>query len=140
MIKDLGDSGSIIAYNDAFEKGRIKEMAELIPEYKNELEAFLPRFIDLAKVFQKGYIYNRLMGGSFSIKSVLPALFPNDESLNYKNLEGVHRGDEASNAYMTLPTLNTEEYNKTRYNLLKYCELDTYAMLKIYYKIIELVY
>ena len=96
MISDLGESGSIIAYNDRFEKDRIKEMMDIMPEYKEKLEKLLPRFIDLAKIFQNGYIYNRLMGGSFSIKSVLPALFPNDEVLNYENLEGVHRGDEAA--------------------------------------------
>ena len=50
---------------------------------------------DLLLPFQKGYYYNSLMGGSFSIKSVLPAIFPNDKSLDYKNLEGVQNGSEA---------------------------------------------
>ena len=111
----------------------------MIPEFKEKLEKLLPRFVDLAKIFQNGYIYNRLMGGSFSIKSVLPALFPNDETLNYENLDVIHRGDEASYAYMKLATLSEGEYHKTRESLLAYCKLDSYAMLKIYHKIIELV-
>lgn len=139
MINDLGDNGSIIAYNSSFEIGRIKELAKDFEEYANSLLALNERFIDLAKIFQNGYLYNKAMGGSFSIKSVLPALFPNDESLNYKNLEQVHKGDEASQVYLELGNMDEEEYNEARVNLLAYCKLDTYAMLKIYEKILELI-
>lgn len=139
MLKDLGDKGSIVAYNDAFEKGRIKELAHLDVTNKVKLFSLLDRFVDLADVFQKGYCYNKQMGGSFSIKSVLPALFPNEEELNYKNLEGVHKGDEASAAYLSLKDMDESEYHKTRCNLLAYCKLDTYAMVKIYYKLLELI-
>lgn len=139
MINDLSDSGSIVAYNDSFEKSRIKELAHIVTEHKNKLYSFVDRFVDLAYVFQSGYCYNKMMGGSFSIKSVLPALFPHDEELNYKNLEGVHKGDEASAAYLALPNMNDEEYNTTRKNLLAYCKLDTLAMVKIYQKLLELI-
>ena len=139
MLADLGESGSIIAYNDSFEKSRIKELAHLVTNKKKELFALIDRFVDLADVFQKGYCYNKQMGGSFSIKSVLPALFPNDPELNYKNLDGVHKGDEASAAYLALSTMNEEEYHNTRKNLLAYCKLDTYAMVKIYQKLLELI-
>ena len=139
MIEDLGQDGSIVAYNDSFEKSRIKELAHIIKEHKNKLFSFVDRFVDLADVFQKGYCYNKKMGGSFSIKSVLPALFPSDEELNYKKLEGVHKGDEASSAYLALRTMEKEEYERTRKNLLAYCKLDTYAMVKIYQKLLELI-
>lgn len=139
MINDLGDKGSIVAYNDAFEKGRIKELSEMVTEHKEKLETFIDRFVDLADVFQKGYCYNKEMGGSFSIKSVLPALFPNDPSLNYKNLEDVHKGDEASATYLALKDMDEIEYKKKRNSLLKYCELDTYAMVRIYQKLLELI-
>ena len=139
MVEDLGSSGSIIAYNDSFETGRIKELIIAVPEFKEELSMMLNRFVDLADIFQKGYCYNKAMGGSFSIKSVLPALFPNDEELNYKNLEGVHKGDEASMAYVSLKTMSDEEYKTTRKNLLAYCKLDTLAMVRIYQKLLELI-
>ena len=77
------------------------------------------------------------MGGRSSIKVVLPALFPNDASLDYHNLEQVHKGDEASNAFIALATLSKKEQTKLRKNMLKYCELDTYAMVKIYEKLLE---
>ena len=139
MINDLGDSGSIVAYNDSFEKSRIKELASIDKENEGKLNSFIDRFVDLADVFQKGYCYNQKMGGSFSIKSVLPALFPDDPSLNYKNLEDVHKGDEASATYLALKDMSEEEYNKKRHSLLKYCELDTYAMVRIYQFLLDII-
>jgi hypothetical protein len=37
--------------------------------------------------FHDGHCYTPAMGGSFRIKSVLPALFPNNDELNYHNLD-----------------------------------------------------
>ena len=72
------------------------------------------------------------MHGSYSIKYVLPALFPNDPSLNYHNLEDVHNGSEAMNIFANLDKYSKNEQEKIRKSLLSYCELDTYAMVKIY--------
>ena len=66
-------------------------------------------------------------------------MFPNDESLNYKNLELVHNGDEAMNIYARLGEYPKEEQEYIRERLLKYCELDTYAMVKIYEKLKQIV-
>ena len=135
MLCDLGKEGSIIAYNMSFEKSRIKELAYNFNEYHDELYELLPRFIDLLIPFQNGYYYNKAIGGSFSIKSVLPALFPCDPSLDYHNLEDVHRGDEASETYVNFKNMDKETYERKRTNLLKYCCLDTYAMVKLYEKL-----
>ena len=42
-------------------------------------------------------------------------------------------------AYLSLKDLDKEEQNKLRHNMLKYCELDTYAMVKIYEKLKEVI-
>jgi len=42
------------------------------------------------------------------------------------------------NSYANMSNLTLEERKKLRYNMLKYCELDTYAMVKIYDKLKEL--
>ena len=139
MIEDLSDKGTIIAYNMSFEKGRITELKDLFPEYEDKLNSILERFKDLYDIFGNGYVYNKDMHGSLSIKSVLPALFPDDESLNYHNLNQVHKGDEASQAYLTLKTLDEKSKKELVKNMLKYCELDTYAMVKIYLKLYEMV-
>ena len=79
------------------------------------------------------------MHGSASIKKVLPSLFPNDDALDYHNLDQVHKGDEASSAYLSLSSLSDEEREKLRHNMLKYCELDTFAMVKIFDKLQEII-
>ena len=77
------------------------------------------------------------MGGSFSIKSVLPALFPGDSLLNYHNLEGVHNGGEAMTLFPKIKDLPPEEQQIARKNLLKYCKLDTYAMVKVWEELVR---
>ena len=47
---------------------------------------------DLMIPFQKRWYYTRAMQGSYSIKYVLPALFPDDPALDYHSLDGVHNG------------------------------------------------
>lgn len=137
LLKDLGTTGRILSYNTSFEMTRIKEMAELFPVYREDLLATLDRFLDLATIFQKGYYYNQRMGRSFSIKSVLPALFPLDPSLDYHNLEGVQNGTDAMFQFGILETLPKAEREKIRQQLLQYCALDTYAMVKIYKHLVE---
>ena len=94
---------------------------------------------DLSTPFQSGYYYNKAMGGSFSIKSVLPALFPDDPELNYHNLEQIHNGGEAMSIFPKIKDMPPEEQRTTRRNLLKYCELDTYAMVKVWEKLKEVI-
>ena len=66
-------------------------------------------------------LYNRRMGGSFSIKSVLPALFPDDPSLDYHNLEEVHNGGEAMAIFPKIKDMSLEDQKIARKKLLKYC-------------------
>jgi hypothetical protein len=77
------------------------------------------------------------MQGSYSIKYVLPALFPYDPELDYHNLEGIHNGGEASAAFGNMAHMTPEELEATRKQLLAYCGLDTYAMVKVWEKLKE---
>jgi hypothetical protein len=92
---------------------------------------------DLIDPFRAGYYYNRAMGGSFSIKSVLPAIYSNDPALDYHNLEGVHHGGEAMELFPKIKDMPPEEQAVARHNLLKYCELDTYAMVKVWEELVR---
>ena len=76
--------------------------------------------------------YNKEMGGSFSIKSVLPAICPGDPELDYHGLEGVHNGSEAMSVFPRIQSMPPEEQAKARENLLAYCRLDTLAMVKVW--------
>ena len=79
------------------------------------------------------------MSGRSSIKVVLPSLFPNDPECDYNNLDQVHKGDQASAAYLMLPTLSEEEQERLRRNMLIYCGRDTFATVKLYEKLREVV-
>ena len=65
-------------------------------------------------------------------------MFPNDPELDYHNLEGVHNGGEAMSIFPKIKDLPLDKQAVARKNLLKYCELDTYAMVKIWQKLQEL--
>ena len=135
LIEDIPMNSCVIVYNKSFECPRLNEMANLFPEFREHLLNIRDNIIDLMIPFSNQDYYVKEMGGRWSIKVVLPALFPNDPSLDYHNLEQVHKGDEASNAYLSLVNLSREEQEKLRKNMLKYCKLDTYAMVKIYEKL-----
>ena len=139
LCEDIPKDSCVLVYNDAFEKTRLREMAEIFPEFSDHLLNIRDNIIDLLPPFKAQEYYVKEMGGSASIKKVLPALFPNDPSLDYHNLDQVHKGDEASAAYLSLSKLPKEEEQELRHNMLKYCELDTYAMVKIYEKLLEVV-
>lgn len=132
LCEDIPLNVCVTAYNKGFECTRIKELAETYPDLADHLLNIESNIKDLLVPFQSGYYYNKAMGGSFSIKSVLPAIFPDDPELNYKNLEQIHNGGEAMSIFPKIKDMPKEEQETTRKNLLKYCELDTYAMVKVW--------
>ena len=132
LCEDIPLNVCVTAYNKAFECTRIKELAEAFPDLAEHLLNIERNIKDLLVPFQGGYYYNKAMGGSFSIKSVLPAIFPDDPALDYHNLEQIHNGGEAMSIFPKIKDMPKEEQETTRKNLLKYCELDTYAMVKIW--------
>jgi hypothetical protein len=131
MIADFPTSGCIVAFNMSFEKRVIKELADQFPDLAEGLLEFNERFVDLVVPFRKGGYYNRKMKGSFSLKSVLPALFPDDPELSYKGLT-IQDGGAASSIFANLHSVNNpSEVAQIRDDLLAYCKLDTLAMVKI---------
>ncbi len=137
LVENIPDDVCVLAYHKSFECNRLKELAEDVSEFREHLLKIRENIKDLEDVFSGGFVYNKEMGGSFSIKSVLPALFPNDDMLNYHNLVLVHNGSEAMDAFEKLPTLSAEERAQVREGLLRYCELDTYAMVVLYQWLVE---
>ena len=135
MIVDLPASGSIMAYNQSFEIGRIKDLASLYPDLEEELLSFVDRFVDLIKPFRDIGYYHPDFNGSFSIKSVLPAMFPDDPDLDYKQLD-IQDGGMAMDTFANLYLLkDAGQRDEIRNNLLAYCHLDTLAMVRIWEKL-----
>ena len=137
LCEDIPMNVCVTAYYKSFECTRLKELADTFPNLAEHLLNISNNVVDLLVPFQSGWYYNRTMGGSFSIKSVLPAIFPNDPSLNYHNLEGVHNGSEAMTIFPKIKDMSPEDQKITRHNLLKYCELDTYAMVKVWEELVR---
>ena len=138
LCKDIPMGVCTLAYNKAFECTRIKEMAEWFPDLSEHLLDIRDHIVDLLEPFQQGCYYLPSMGGSFSIKRVLPSLFPDDPALDYHNLEGgVQNGNDAMNIFPKIQFMSTEDQQKTRKALLEYCGLDTFAMVKVWEKLKE---
>lgn len=139
MLADLPEQGSILAFNVGFEKARIRELADCFPDYEPQLSALLGRFVDLIDPFRRGAYYHPDFNGSLSIKSVLPAMFPNSSDLQYEGLT-IKDGSMAMDIYANLDSVeDPAEEEAIRQDLLAYCRLDTFAMVKILDQLTKLV-
>jgi hypothetical protein len=122
----------VLAYNKKFERGVTNNLADLFPDLAEHLRNIADHLDDLMIPFQKGYYRNKAMQGSYSIKYVLPALYPDEPALDYHNLEDVQNGNDAMSVFPRLAEMEPETRERMRKNLLKYCELDTFAMVKVW--------
>jgi len=135
LIHDCETCGDILVYNIGFERGKLNDLIDVFPEYSNELREIINRLKDLMIPFQQKWYYTPEMRGSYSIKYVLPALVP---ELSYNDLD-IKEGGTASNTFLSMVNETFEgDVHKTRRQLLEYCELDTYAMVKILEKLLHL--
>jgi hypothetical protein len=135
LIHDTESCSSILVYNQSFEISRLKDLAQVFPQYADEIGAIIDRIVDLMIPFRQKEYYVREMCGSHSIKYVLPALVP---SLRYDDLE-IGDGETAMLAYAQLNKMsNMFEIADTRKNLLEYCKLDTLGMVRIWEKLREI--
>lgn len=128
LISLVGPRGSLLAYNAAFERKRLEELAETFPAYADSLLDLVDRMVDLLQITRDHY-YHPDMRGSWSIKSVLPTIAPD---LSYQGLS-VADGGMAQEAFLALLAsgVTKEEKVQIQQDLLTYCERDTYAMVEI---------
>lgn len=130
LIAACGERGPIFVYNAGFETARIRELAERFPRLAKPLLALNERVVDLLPVARDHY-YHPSQQGSWSIKAVLPALCPD---LNYGDLDGVQDGGMAMEAFLEAQAPETTPARKSQLEqqLLEYCALDTYAMVRLW--------
>jgi len=137
------DGGSIMVYNMSFEKTRLKEMAEIYPEYRERLIDMMDRLVDLwyflkgnKKLFESlGFesdkesvfnFYHDALNGSFSIKKVLPIF----TTLTYQGMP-IPNGVQAIVCYAKFPFMDAKTFNHQYQALKAYCQQDTWAMVEI---------
>ena len=130
LIAVCGTSGPVYVYNAVFETGRISELAARYPQFRDALLAINSRVVDLLPIARERY-YHPSQQGSWSIKKVLPAVVP---ELRYDALDGVQDGGGAMDAFLVAihPDTSTERKQQIEQQLLAYCKLDTYAMVRLW--------
>ena len=133
LIAACGEAGPIIVYYQAFEKSIISGLIQLFPDLTSRLQAIHGRIFDLLPVLKQNY-YHPGMKGSWSIKKVLPCLVP---ELSYASLGSVQDGTQAQAIYFAIINGSLNEIAKEAgvADLLDYCKLDTFAMVRIVEKI-----
>ena len=135
LVEDIPTDVTVLAYNMGFEKGVIRKLADMFDEFAPKLMAIHDNIQDLMIPFQKKDYYVPSMRGSYSIKYVLPALVP-EMAKAYKELDGVQNGGEAMQTYAKLAHMeDKKEVARLREALLRYCELDTLAMVMVLEKL-----
>ncbi len=130
LVADIPTDVTVLAYNMSFEKGVFKKLADQFPKHQAHLMAIHDNIKDLMLPFQKGYYVTPTMQGSYSIKYVFPALVP-EMSEAYTNLDLIHNGGEAMNAFAQMSAMDEAKKTAMRKALLKYCGLDTWAMVRV---------
>ena len=126
LIEALGSKGSVCTYSD-YEKRMLHELGEALPDRAKELRLIEARLFDLLPVVRNGY-YHPEFRGSFSIKSVLPALVP---GMSYDDL-AISEGQTAAVRYSSaLGIPDPEDRRRVFDDLRAYCAQDTLALVEV---------
>lgn len=127
LIESVGEKGSIVVYS-AYEDAILRQLADDFPELRSALKSIVKRLWDLLPVIKSHY-YHPAFNGSYSIKSVLPAVVP---SLGYRDL-AIQAGGHAAAEYYRMVFVETDwiERASIRDSLLRYCARDTLAMVEL---------
>lgn len=131
VISACAEARTVLVYHAPFERGCIDALADSLPHLRADLAGLSERIRDLLPIV-RDHVYHPDFGGSFSLKDVLPALVP---GLGYGDL-GIQDGHSASMALEALlldaDALRSPERETLRRDLLRYCERDTLALVKIH--------
>ena len=151
LCEYIKPDGTLFAQNVGFEKGRIKELSEMFPEYKEKLLKIHATGSDLLYILrgnpafykELGYdevdakkvnFYDLHLSGSYSIKKTLPVF----SDLKYDDLD-VKNGTQALVTYAMFSNMTKEEHDFKYNSLLEYCKQDTWAMVVILDKIRKMI-
>ena len=135
LLAVIPEDSSVLAYNKTFEVRVLKDLAERFPARRERLLAIAEGILDLMLPFRRRDIYHWRMGGSYSLKNVLPVLVP---ELTYEGM-AIQEGKEASLAYLALEKIEgREEREKAEEDLRAYCRQDTLGMVRLLERMQEL--
>ncbi len=142
---------TLIVYNESFEKGRFKDMAQKYPEFHDFCLMCRARVVDLLKFFSFGYWYRGDFNGRTSLKVTQPSALTDPSilswyqalpyslsaTLNYKTGK-IHNGEVALDVYQTLlrakaaNMITKQEHDEYITALLHYCKIDSWGTVILY--------
>jgi predicted RecB family nuclease len=129
-LVDVTRQADHVVMYTAFEKTQIGKMQRFVPVLAGDLAKLTAKMLDLKKIIEHT-LYHPEFAGSFSIKDVLPSLV----GIRYEDTVEITDGSEASAELARLlfysGTLTVTERHALKERLLKYCELDTMAMVRL---------
>jgi CRISPR/Cas system-associated exonuclease Cas4 (RecB family) len=134
LLEHIPHEGTVIAYAAGFERGCVNRLAELFPDFSDDLRQISSRIVDLLPV-TRNHWYHRDQRGSWSIKAVLPTI---SNALSYKTL-AVGDGSAAQLAYLEAiqPETPQARFDEISQDLRTYCGQDTIAMLVLLGRLLE---
>ncbi len=134
LLRDASGLGSVISYS-SYERTVLSRLGELLPDLQSDLDNVISRLFDLEKAFKEGYIHPEFRGRT-SIKCTLPVLVPD---MSYESLQ-IGDGDSAIAAFARMVRGDYEypdDEEVLRNDLLRYCEQDTHAMVRLHEALLE---
>ncbi|HXF95692.1 MAG TPA: DUF2779 domain-containing protein [Gemmatimonadales bacterium] len=130
LIDACRGARSVVAYYAKFERACLEHLIAWVPDRAAELEAIKSKLVDLYPAV-RNHVYHPDFGGHFSIKNVLPALVP---GLSYADL-AIGDGELATVELQKLLFKGSElppaDRLILRNDLLRYCERDSWAMVRL---------
>lgn len=127
LVAAIPPDATVIAYNAAFEKRVLRDLARDVPDLAAALLNLEARTVDLLPV-ARAHWYHRDQRGSWSIKAVLPTL----STLGYAGLD-VKDGGNAQEAWLEAadPATTPDRRWALEEALKAYCARDTLAMVEV---------
>ena len=136
MVKHCAGASRVVMYTP-FERTCIRDLQKAVPHLAEPLRDLESRLIDLHPVI-RDYVYHPEFHGSFSLKDILHPLVPH---LTYDDLiivDGIVASVESARLLFVVGKIPPAQRNKTRQDLLDYCERDTEAMVELLKRLREL--
>jgi hypothetical protein len=128
LLEDTEGEGSIMVYYRPFERGVLRSLIDAFPQHGEAIEVRIERMVDLLDPFKGRAYWHPKMGGSNSLKQVLPVFAPD---LSYEQME-IGDGDTAMAVFLSLAEEDDPARAESlRRDLWEYCKLDTLAMVRI---------
>jgi len=129
-LLELTRGGEKVVMYSSAERRCIRNLGRAVPSLAAELDVLAAKLVDLWPVVKR-YVHHPDFAGKTGLKAVLPALV---QGMRHADLVRIAGGREASvklERYLLDSSVSEGGWGALRSELLEYCQLDTFAMVKL---------